>query len=35
MDAPNFVSKKALKDAHIELAKGVEAEAGFDTEMAE
>ena len=35
MDAPNFVSKKALKDAHIELAKGIEAEAGFDTEMAE
>jgi len=35
MGAPSFVSKKALKDANINLAKGVEAEEGFDTATAD
>ncbi len=35
MDAPNVVSKKTLKEAHIEIEKGVEAEEGFDTAMAD
>ncbi len=35
MDAPNIVSKKALKDAHIQLEKGIEIEEGFDTAMAD
>ena len=35
MGAPSPVSKKALKEANIDLAKGVEAEEGFDTAMAD
>jgi aspartyl-tRNA synthetase len=35
MDAPNFVSKKALKEANIRLAEGVEVQEGFDTAMAD
>ncbi|MFA5022447.1 MAG: aspartate--tRNA ligase [Patescibacteria group bacterium] len=35
MDAPNFVSKKALKEANIRLAEGIKAEEGFDTAMAD
>lgn len=35
MDAPNFVSKKALKEAHIQLENGIEVEKGFDTAIAE
>ncbi|MFA6254909.1 MAG: aspartate--tRNA ligase [Patescibacteria group bacterium] len=35
MGAPSPASKKALKEANIDLAKGVEAEEGFDTAMAD
>ncbi|MFA6215006.1 MAG: aspartate--tRNA ligase [Patescibacteria group bacterium] len=35
MGAPSPASQKALKDANIALAKGVEAEEGFDTAMAD
>lgn len=35
MGAPSFVSKKALKEANIRLAEGIEAEEGFDTAMAD
>lgn len=35
MDAPNSVSKKALKDANIRLAEGIEVQEGFDTAMAD
>ncbi|MEK7653214.1 MAG: aspartate--tRNA ligase [Patescibacteria group bacterium] len=34
VDAPNVVSKKTLKEAHIQLEKGIQTEEGFDTEMA-
>ncbi len=35
MGAPSPAGKKALKEANIQLAKGVEAEEGFDTAMAD
>ncbi len=35
MDAPNVVSKKTLKDVHIQLEKGINVEEGFDTAMAD
>jgi aspartyl-tRNA synthetase len=35
MGAPSPTSKKALKDANIQLGKGIEVEEGFDTAMAD
>lgn len=35
MGAPSPISKKALKEANIRLAQGVEAEEGFDTALAD